>query len=231
MGKFSKYTVSAAKKMPVIILADVSGSMSVDGKIETLNRAIAEMISSFQEEEDVRAEIHIAVVTFGRGGAKIHLPLQAASGVEWTDMEAIGSTPMGEAFKVVQGIVEDKNQIASRDYHPTIVLVSDGQPTNQTGHLTDDWKQLLRELLDSPRASKALRLSMAIGADADYEVLKEFLQNQQQQDIPVFRADEAHQIRQFFRWVTISVTSRSRSVSPNTVSIKDFGNVEDLEMF
>lgn len=110
-------------------------------------------------------------------------------------------------------------------------MVSDGQPTNQTGHLTDDWKQPLRELLDSPRASKALRLSMAIGSDADYEVLKEFLQNQQQQDIPVFRADEAHQIRQFFRWVTLSVTSRSRSVSPNTVSIKDFGNVEDLEMF
>lgn len=230
MNKFSKYTVPTAKKMPVIILADVSGSMSVDGKIETLNRAIAEMISSFQEEEDVRAEIHIAVVTFGRGGAKIHLPLQAAPGVEWTDMEAIGSTPMAAAFELVTGIVEDKNQIASRDYHPTIVLVSDGQPTNQTGHLTDDWKQPLQELLNSPRASKALRLSMAIGEDADHEVLKEFLQNQQQ-DIPVFRADEAHQIRQFFRWVTLSVTSRSRSVSPNTVSIKDFGNIEDLEMF
>lgn len=223
MSRFKQFTVSAAKKMPVVILADVSGSMSVDGKIETLNRAIAEMISSFQEEEYAGTEIHIAVVTFGKGGAKIHLPLQAASEVEWTDMEAIGSTPMGEAFELVTAIVEDKNQIASRDYHPTIVLVSDGQPN-------DDWKQPLKELLDSPRASKALRLSMAIGSDADYDVLKEFLQNQQQQDIPVFRADEAHQIRQFFRWVTISVTSRSRSVSPNTVSI-DFGNVEDLEMF
>lgn len=220
MNRFKQFTVSAAKKMPVIILADVSGSMSVDGKIETLNRAIAEMISSFQEEEDARAEIHIAVVTFGRGGAKIHLPLQAASEVEWTDMEAIGSTPMGEAFEVVTAIVEDKNQIASRDYHPTIVLVSDGQPN-------DDWKQPLKELLDSPRASKALRLSMAIGEDADHEVLKEFLQNQQQ-DISVFRADEAHQIREFFRRVTMSVTSRSRSVSPNTISIDDFDNVEDI---
>ena len=230
MSRFKQFTVSAAKKMPVVILADVSGSMSVDGKIETLNRAIAEMISSFGEEEDARAEIHIAVVTFGRGGAKIHLPLQVASGVEWTDMEAIGSTPMGEACEVVRAIVEDKNQIASQDYHPTIVLVSDGQPTNKTGHLTDDWKQPLKELLSSSRVSKALRLSMAIGEDADHEVLKEFLQNQDSDipDIPVFRADEAHQIQKFFRWVTMSVTSRSKSVSPNTISM-DFGNVEDIE--
>lgn len=93
--------------------------------------------------------------------------------------------------------------------------------------MTDDWKQPLKELLSSSRVSKALRLSMAIGEDADHEVLKEFLQNQQQ-DIPVFRADEAHQIQKFFRWVTMSVTSRSKSVSPNTISI-DFGNVEDIE--
>jgi len=68
---------------------------------------------------------------------------------------------------------------------------------------------------------------MAIGADADYEVLEEFLPGQQQ-DIPVFRADEASQIRQFFRWVTITVTSRSRSANPDSMTIRDFGNVEDI---
>ncbi len=227
MSRFKQFTVAAAKRMPVIILADISGSMSVDGKIETLNRAIAEMIASFAQEEDVRAEIHVAVVTFGKDGAKIHLPLQIASQIQWTDMEAVGSTPMADAFELVTKIVEDKNQIASRDYHPTIVLVSDGQPTDERGHLTDNWKQALQQLLNSPRASKALRLSMAIGADADYEVLEEFLPGQQQ-DIPVFRADEASQIRQFFRWVTITVTSRSRSANPDSMTIRDFGNVEDI---
>ena len=98
MSRFKQFTV-AAKRLPVIILADISGSMSVDGKIETLNRAIAEMIASFAQEEDVRAEIHVAVVTFGKGGAKIHLPLQVASQIQWTDMEAVGSqTQAGSAF-------------------------------------------------------------------------------------------------------------------------------------
>lgn len=217
---FNKFTVPVAKRMPVIVLADISGSMSVEGKIETLNRAISDMITSFSEEEDARAEIYVAVITFGKEGAKFHQPLQPASQIQWTSMQAAGSTPMAAAFELATKMLEDKNQIASRDYHPTIVLVSDGQPT-------DDWKQPLRELLNSPRASKALRLSVAIGADADYEVLKEFLQGQQQ-DVPVFRADEASQIRQFFRWVTVTVGSRTRSVNPAIIPIPDFGNVEDI---
>lgn len=220
MSMFNKFTVPAAKRMPVIVLADISGSMSVEGKIETLNRAISDMITSFSEEEDVRAEIYVAVITFGKEGAKFHQPLQAASQIQWTSMQAAGQTPMAAAFELATKMIEDKNQIESRDYHPTIVLVSDGQPT-------DDWKQPLRQLLNSPRASKALRLSIAIGADADYEVLKEFLQGQQQ-DVPVFRADEASQIRQFFRWVTVTVGSRTRSVNPAIISIPDFGNVEDI---
>ncbi|MEC4815060.1 MAG: VWA domain-containing protein [Scytonema sp. PMC 1069.18] len=227
MSRFNQFTVSAARRMPVIILADVSGSMSVDGKIETLNRALSEMIASFAEEEDVRAEIYVAVITFGKGGATIHQSLTAASQIQWTDMEAIGSTPMAAAFELAANVIEDRNQIASRDYYPTIVLVSDGQPTDERGHLTDNWKQPLQQLLNSSRASKALRLSMAIGADADYEVLKEFLQGQPQ-DIPVFRADEAAQIQQFFRWVTMTVTNRSKSTTPQNMPIVGYSNVEDL---
>jgi Mg-chelatase subunit ChlD len=59
MTTFNQFKTATAKKMPVVILADISGSMSVEGKIETLNRAIAQMITSFAEEEDVRAEIYV----------------------------------------------------------------------------------------------------------------------------------------------------------------------------
>lgn len=228
MSKFKQFTVHTARLMPVIILADISGSMSVDGKIGTLNRAIAEMIASFAQEEDVRADIHVAVITFGKGGAKIHQPLLPASQIQWTDMEAIGPTPMAAAFELATNMVEDKNQIPSRSYHPTIVLVSDGHPTNETGHSTDNWKQPLNQLLTSTRASKALRLSMGIGADAEHKVLKEFLALQHP-EIPVFRADEASQLRQFFRWVTMTVSSRSKSANPDSKPSVDFNNLEDLD--
>lgn len=82
-------------------------------------------------------------------------------------MSAMGRTPMGNAFGVAQAMVEDRSIIASRDYHPTIILVSDGIPT-------DEWIPPLNNLITSERASKALRLSMAIGAEADNEPLQSF---------------------------------------------------------
>ena len=199
-----EFTTSTARPLPVILLADLSGSMSVDGKIEALNVAVEEMIKTFAEEDDVRAEIHVAAITFG-GQARLHLPMAAASRTKWTPVTAEGGTPMGAAFDLVTSLIEDKNQISSRAYTPTIILVSDGQPT-------DAWEAPLARMHASPRASKAVRLAMGIGADADFTVLWKFLSDP---EIQPFRADEARKVRQFFRWVTMSVTQRSRSTNPN----------------
>lgn len=221
MSKFKKFTTQAPRRLPVIILADVSGSMSADGKIETLNRSIREMLDSFQDEDDVRAKIHVAVITFNDREATLHQPLLIADEMIWEDMTAGGRTPMGSAFSMAKVILEDKEQIASRDYRPTLVLVSDGIPT-------DNWYSPLQELLESPRASKAVRLAMGIGAEADNEPLQAFIANQDM-EIPVFQADEANQIQKFFRFVTLSVTSRSRSASPNTIPVIDYDDIEDID--
>src|SRR5438876_10944541 len=61
MSKLKEFTVSSARPLPVILLADVSGSMAADGKIDALNAAVAEMLAAFAEEDDGRAEIHVAV--------------------------------------------------------------------------------------------------------------------------------------------------------------------------
>ena len=58
-------------------------------------------------------------------------------------------------------------------------------------------------------------MAMGIGADADLGVLSEFLHDP---EACVFRADEARQIRRFFRFVTMTVMARSRSANPNTAA-------------
>ena len=65
MNKLKEFTVSTARPLPVILLADISGSMDEQGKIQSLNQAVREMIESFRDEDDLRAEIHLAVITFG----------------------------------------------------------------------------------------------------------------------------------------------------------------------
>ncbi len=61
-----KFAAKSARPIPVIILADTSGSMSVDGKIDALNQALGHMINTFKGESRLNAEIHLSVITFGR---------------------------------------------------------------------------------------------------------------------------------------------------------------------
>lgn len=205
MSRLKEFTTQIARPLPVILLADVSGSMGVDGKIQALNHAVREMLEAFQDESDLRAEIHVSVITFG-GQARMHLPLGPARNFAWTDLGAAGGTPMGGAFDLARAMVEDRNVVSSRSYRPTIVLVSDGQPT-------DTWQPPLAALLGSERGNKACRMALAIGADADQDVLTAFLADAEAR---VYRADEARQIRRFFQLVTMSVASRSRSANPNS---------------
>ena len=130
MSRLKEFTTQAARPLPVILLADVSGSMGVDGKIQALNHAVREMIEAFQDESDLRAEIHVSVITFG-GQSRVHLPLGPARNVSWTDLGASGGTPMGAAFELARQMVEDKAVVPSRAYSAHIILLSDGQPTDE----------------------------------------------------------------------------------------------------
>lgn len=208
MSKLKEFTTQTARPLPVILLADVSGSMGVAGKIQALNHAVREMIETFQDESDLRAEIQVSVITFG-GQSRVHLPLSPARAASWSDLGANGGTPMGAAFELVRQMVEDKTTVPGRAYRPTIVLVSDGQPT-------DEWQQPLQALLGSERGGKAFRMALAIGEDADITVLQAFLANPEAR---VYRAEEARQIRQFFQLVTMSVSARSRSANPNSAPL------------
>ena len=223
MAELKDFVIQSARPLPVIILADVSGSMKENGKIDALNEAVTNMITAFAEEETSRAEIQVAVVAFGGGEARVHRPLGAAASGTWTPLTAKGSTPLGAALQLAKSLLEDREQIPGRAYRPTLILISDGQPTGTNGKPTTDWRSPLEQLLKSERASKAERFALAIGDDADHEVLNAFLADSARQ---VFGAAQARHIKQFFRWVTMSVTARSRSINPNTVVFTDLTDDE-----
>lgn len=206
MTQIKEFTTSTSRPLPVILLADVSGSMAAEGKIAALNQAVREMLSTFGHERELGAEVHVAVFTFGQK-AQLHVPLRPAAQIQWEDMAAGGSTPMGAAMELAAELIEDKAQIPARAYRPTVILVSDGQPT-------DAWEQGLARLTQQGRAQKADRMALAIGADADESMLRRFLGDPARR---VFRAEDARKIKDFFRMVTMSVATRSRSANPNEV--------------
>ena len=236
------FTTPKAKPLPVILLIDMSDSMNivvdpenvirtgktafVDGqhvefveggttKMQILNEAVKKMIDAFAEEEKMETEILVSIITFG-DTAELHLPLTNASGIEWQDVSAFGETALGAALKLAKEQVENKEIIPSRAYRPTIILVSDGAPT-------DDWKVAMESFVHEGRSSKCFCLAMGIGDDADKNVLNMFIENTPclaqsgETEVPnkIFCANDAESIHKFFEKVTMSVTIRSKSSNPN----------------
>ena len=75
-----------------------------------------------------------------------------------------------------------------------------------------NWEPIVQLQSSENRASKCLRLAMGIGADADNDMLKAFVNNS---SIPVFKSKDAAGIQSFFKWVTMSTVSRMTSANPN----------------
>lgn len=200
-----KFTTPTAKPLPVVLLLDVSSSMS-GGKIENLNKAVKDMLDTFAQEEKMETEILVSVITFGNQ-VELQVPYTKASQVRWQDLQANGTTPMGTALKMAKAMIEDKETTPSRAYRPTIVLVSDGQPN-------DSWERPLSDFISEGRSSKCDRMAMAIGRDADETVLKRFIEGTPN---ALFYAENAGQLHEFFQRVTMSVTMRTQSKNPNVV--------------
>lgn len=217
--KLGGFAAPQPRPLPVVVLADVSGSMAENDKIGALNEALKTMIQSFAKESRLRAEIQVGLITFGSGGAQEHLPVVAAHRIEGVEaLRASGPTPMGEAFRLARQWLEDKERIPSRAYRPVLVLVSDGAPT-------DDWEAPLQALKASERSQKATRFAMAIGADADKDMLAQFTNDR---EAPVFEADGARDIVRFFRAVTMSVVARSTSTTPDQAETLRLPTEDDL---
>lgn len=220
MSELKKFQVQTARPLPIIVLADTSGSMSVDGKVEALNRGLQEMIASFAKESRLRAEIQVSVITFGGSQAELNLPLTPAHQLQsFTPLLAEGMTPLGGALSLVSQMIEDKDCIPSRAYKPVIVLVSDGYPN-------DDWQGPFTRLVNGERSSKATRFAMAIGADADEAMLSDFANDP---EAPLFRAENARDIHRFFRAVTMSVSARSQSATPNQATPLQIAPADDQD--
>jgi uncharacterized protein YegL len=191
-----------------------------NGKIATLNSAVNEMLESFKNLDSVNAAISVAIITFG-GNASVYQPLTPVSEIGTVNMIANGMTPMGGAVSLAKELVENKELITSRTYRPTIVLVSDGEPN-------DRWEAPIESFKNDGRSSKCYRMAMGIGVSegtSAYKVLERFISSEEH----VYSADDASNIKRFFKYVTMSVTSRTRSQNPNIIPKKEeFEDEEDI---
>lgn len=212
-NEFSGFVMPKAKMLPVFLLLDVSGSMSLDNKMHELNSSVREMLDTFKQEQAVQAEIYVSIITFG-DNAELISELKSAGEIAYSDLVAGGVTCMGDAFDVAKSIIEDKSKLPSNSYRPVVVLVSDGQPYNPADPGNKKFKIQFDQFVATGRTAKCDRWSLAIGADADVGMMKSFLDHPEKE---VCYVEDAADIHKFFRFISSSTVQRSKSNTPNVV--------------
>ena len=191
----------AGRPLHFIWIADCSGSMQADGKIQALNNAIREAIPHLRDlaDRNPHAQILVRALAFS-SGTRWHVPDPVpVEKLIWQDLHAYGYTDLGAALTEVASVLRQP-PMEPRSLPPALVLVSDGEPT-------DDFEAGIQALMAEPWGAKAVRLAIGIGRDADTDVLQRFIGRP---EIRPVTAAHPEQLVQLVRWAS-TVASRMAS--------------------
>lgn len=197
-------------------LADCSGSMQVNGKIQALNNAVRETLPHLIDVagQNPYADLLVRCLAFSTG-TRWHIERPTpVDQVVWQDLQAGGYTDMGKALRELAKEMRVP-PMEERALPPAIVILSDGQPT-------DEFTAGLEEFLATPWGKRAVRLAIAIGRDADYNILQRFIGNPEIAPVP---ANNPEQLAYFLRWastVAAKVASAPEVGQQPHISVPDF---------
>ncbi len=191
------------RPLHLIWICDCSGSMQGD-KIQSLNIAIREAVPHLQQvaEDNPNANVVIRALKFSdRAQWHISQPTPVAD-FQWVDLSAdrVGDRNMGAALS----IVADELNIPPMEelgLPPLLVLVTDGHPT-------DDFGGGLKALMDQPWGKKAVRVAIAIGQDADREVLERFIDHP---ELKPLEANNPEALVNHIKWISTAASGFSGS--------------------
>lgn len=192
----------AGRPLHFVFLLDGSGSMAVDGKIDALNQAIRDALPHLRDlaSHNPFVELLVRAIVFADGSRwHIEHPVPVHD-VSWPPVVAGGFTDLGSALVRVSDVLKVP-PMEARAFPPVLVVISDGRPT-------DDFEEGLRRLMSEPWGRRAVRLAIAVGADADLEVLSRFIADP---EIAPFSAHDPEQLAYLVRFVSTAASQLASS--------------------
>ena len=159
------------RKMTLFFVIDTSGSM-VGSKIGSVNDAIENVLPMIGEisDENPDAEINVAALEFSTGTRWLYDEPKDAKEFIWQKVDADVLTSLGEACQELNKKLSRNGGFMSSPsgcFAPAIILLSDGGPT-------DNFPAGLAQLQGNSWFKSAIKVAIAIGDDADKNVLKDF---------------------------------------------------------
>lgn len=206
----------ASRPLHFFWIVDCSGSMYGE-KIATVNYAIKQVLPEMRSAADnnPNAQLMVRALKFSTGASWLTSAPVDIEDYAWDDLEAGGVTDLGEAYDLLAAQLT-VDQLGERALPPVLVLLSDGQPT-------DDYKSSLDKIKKLPWGKKAVKIAISIGQDADDEILTEFTGNREL----VLQANNAEMLVKMIKWAStaVSVVSAPASISSGDIDNQDENDV------
>lgn len=200
----SALAINTATRVPVVLVLDISSSMSGQ-PIDELNRGVAEYYQTLAQDEKAHYAAETCVVTFA---SDVNCVREFTTADECpaapAAFRASGMTCMGEAVNLALDKLEARiaeYRSHGVPYHrPWLVLMTDGMPNGSASEL----ERAVSRVREKLGANVLQTIPIAIGTGADNTCLARF-----SADGMPYRLD-AMNFRSFFNWLSASVTEVSR---------------------
>lgn len=215
MGLFDEVDQVPRRTMVLFFVVDTSGSMEGE-KIGSLNVAVQEVLPTISKisSNNADAQIKIAALEFSSSAEWMYDHPIEAEQFQWRDLEAQSLTNLGEACEELNRKLSTKGFMneASGSFAPAIILLSDGEPTG-------DYKRGLGKLKENNWFKAAIKVAIAIGADANKDVLAEFT-GHKECVLTVHNKEQLEKIIHFVSVTASQVASKSASVGKDAPETK-----------
>lgn len=200
------------RRLPVYLVLDISGSMTGE-PIEAVKNGVQVLVSTLRQDPYALETAFLSVITFDSSARQV-VPLTELSMFQMPDIQATGTTALGEALsllasKVSSEVTKSTSEVKG-DWKPLVFIMTDGEPT-------DNWQKGLN---DFKNQKFGMVVACAAGSGANTSILKQITEVVVQLDT----ADSAT-IKAFFKWVSASVSSGSQKVE---ASGKDVSGLNEL---
>jgi uncharacterized protein YegL len=182
------------RQMVLFFVVDTSYSMT-GAKIGAVNTAIREVLPELRDIGGADVDLRIACLQFSSGCQWMTPQPVSAENFQWNNLQTDGFTDLGAACGELSAKMSRKEFLSapSASVAPAIFLMSDGEPT-------DDFESGLKELKNNNWFKNAIRVAVAIGEDANRDILAQFTGSAEA--VVVVHTPEA--LRKMIRFVSVA---------------------------